>query len=67
MAQYITVTLELSGEDDEALSEAHANLRDLLALWRDQLTYASLTIAYQDQAQIAQDAQVEVDPRDDER
>lgn len=61
---YITVTLEVSGDDAEVLEEFHANLGDILGQWRRLVRYAELTIAYQDRAQVEGDAVVEADERD---
>lgn len=55
---YITVTLEVSGTDEGALQALHDEFRDLLRVCRPRLTYVELSMAYQDQAQIDDDARM---------
>lgn len=65
---YITLTLEVSGTDDNAMQAFHDELRQWLWRWTPKLAYGELRIAYQDQDQINQDAQLEPDTiADDER
>ena len=62
MAQYITVTLDVGGYDEDVLLDLHAQLRDLLQSWRSTLTYCELNLVYQDEEQIDQDAQLHAEP-----
>lgn len=59
---YITITLELSGYAEGELTAIHEHLRTLLRVWKPALAYGELRIAYQDQEQIDEDAQLEPTP-----
>jgi type VI protein secretion system component Hcp len=59
---YITVTLEVSGYEEALLSRMHDHLRQCLRDWYPSLSYGEVRIAYQDQEQRDQDAQLEPAP-----
>lgn len=58
---YITLTLEVSSTDDTVMQILHRELQEKLWGWTSYLAYGELRIAYQDQAQIDQDATLEPD------
>lgn len=62
---YITVTLEVSGTDEETLLRLHKDCQYVLREWRHALSYGEVNLTYQDPAQIERDAQVEADADED--
>lgn len=58
---YTTVTLEISSDNPTLMEGIHALAKQLVSMYKDQVDYGEVRIAYQNQAQINQDAEVEAE------